>query len=470
MMLLRIALCVLGSCAASAQAFEPLTEWREVERIRAAATAAHAQAGTLGRFDSHAGPLYLAPDGRFALVPEFDAEAPLGAMVGTHQTDGNALLLRFTGSATNRDMLPEAEAAAYDVMAAAHLVARQDDGQAAADAQQRLGSALERAAGVLGEEALAELHAAVEHIDEIDAFAHEQRLLVVAHSGGVLLVDTDSLATLASRWRGAELTLNAQMWKLPEAALASQPDGEAFDGSVVIARPLQAGLPAELAGLLIPGVVQARVVEVLTRAEDVAWKLHRGQVRVRIDHGTDAGLFVGQLLNGMPPDERIAAELVEVAEASAVATIEVERFAPGDAPQMPTRGIVLANRVEHPLGCPLPVGVPVAATVTKAPASDQLEWDEEGFAFFELAIDRGSRDGLALGDAFEFDPQDGWCSCEGQVRALAAKSATVLFRVQRYAAEHDVPLPAAGDTLVTPAWRSAFGQFDAPQALPAAAD
>lgn len=464
--MLRIALCVLGFHAASAQAFQPLTEWREVERIRETAMAATARPGPLGKFDSHGGPLYLAPDGRFVMVPTFEEVEARGAMLGTHTLDGNILVLRFTGSATNRDLLTAQEAAAYDVMAAALAVAQQEDAMDAERAQQRLESALQHAAGVVGEEELAQLHMALEHIDELDVdVAHEQRLLAVPHAEATLLVDADSLAMLASRWRGAELTLDAQMWKLPATAAGHQTDGEAFDGSVVIARPLQAGLPPEITDLLIPGIVQARVVEVLTRPEDLAWKSHRGEVRVRIDRGADVGLFVGQMLNGMPPDERLGARVIEVLDASAVASIEVERFAPGDVPQMPAPGIVLANRVEHPLGCPLPVGVAVAATVTMAPeGADQLDWDEEGFAFFELTIDRGSHDGLALGDVFRFDPEDGWCNCEGQVRAVAAKSATVLFRLHRYGADHEVPTPGAGDMLVTPAWRSAYGAFNAPDA------
>lgn len=250
-------------------------------------------------------------------------------------------------------------------------------------------------------------------------------------------------------------------------------DGDGgFDGGFTIADPLDAGLPAELTDLLIPGIVRARVLEVLTPADAIAWKSHRGEVRVRIDRGADARLFVGQVLNGTPPDEHIGARLVEVGEDTAIATIDIERFAPGDFPQMPRPGIVLANRLQDPIGCPLPVGVALAATVTDVPdGADELAWDEDGFAFFELVIDRGARHGLAPGDRLEYDPEDDWCACQGRVQSVESQHATVLFRVQRFHPDHEVAIPGKGDELVTPAWRSSYNTFDSLQSpIPVTAD
>jgi hypothetical protein len=283
------------------------------------------------------------------------------------------------------------------------------------------------------------------------------RMLRVPYRGGELLVPEMALKMIALGWDGEEpLSLMPVAWRLP--AGVTPPDEDGYP-EFEIANPLSAGLPIELAGLLRRDVIEGSVVEVLDTPETLEWKRHATSVRVKLDRGANHGLYTDMDIYGLPPDEGFFAQVVEVKGEEAVATVSLSRFAPGDAVELPARGLRFATRRATGVGCHVDTSAALRAKVLAAatPAADAA-WDADGFAFAEMTIDQGRRHGLLAGDRFSAEAEE--IDGEGRVARVEAERAVVLWRVQRYDERQDVRWPVAGDALVTPAWqREAWDAF-----------
>lgn len=450
---LLLALALLCPAVAAAQSMTHA--WKDVEAIRAAAADAPPAASFAGTYASADTPLWLAPDGRFAIeLPRFDDASPQLALTGRWSREGEWLVIERQSTAVDASHLELPDRLRVEAaVLAGDLAMAGGDRERVEELSLRLAESIAALRDHVDDEEFAALSAALEELA-----AHEpatespspMRLLLVSMSDGSYLVDEASLPAVASRWDGGALELRPAFWHRHDTE-------QAFDGKLVVDKPMAAGLPRAITDLLIPQQLRVRVLELLTPAEELAWSHHRAKARLRIDRGSDAGLFVGQDLFGLPPDEGVMIEVVELAADSAVAEIPVERFAPDDRPPLPAPGMAFSNRPQRTLGCGLPEGVELSAEVLAVDvAPTDLAWDAEGYAWFVATIDRGARDGLAAGDRIAFDSDEGWCACEGRVEAVEPQRASVRFRVQRFDDDIEgLAFPGVGDTVVTPAWQRA---------------
>lgn len=442
--LLLILFC--GNALASSPAFEDvsLAEWSEVTEIER-----RAKAGGLAGYEAASGTWLLAPDGRIAIVflrdEDEDGEGARSAMLGRYELQGSWLTVELGGSAIDLASLSKEQRAEYEEWQAASLAAK--DAAQAATAPHEAGA---RAGPDPAADTESEIdaEAAAQAEAELEAI-RRPRYLRVAYRGGELLVREQFLPMAANQWNGKEpLELYAEAWRLP--AGAAPKDGE---HTFKIEDPLRAGLPYELARLLRADAIEARVAEVLETAETLEWQRQRAKVHLLLDRGQHAGLYVGMSLRGLPPDEEFSGEIVSATADQSRLELQVERFAPGDAVALPTPGVRFTTRGERG-ACAIDTSVALRAKVaTVATPAELVQWDEEGYAWFELQLDQGAAQGLAVGDRLhaENDETDG----EGRVLSVASRHATVQWRAQRYSKTAKLQLPAAGDALVTPAWQRA---------------
>jgi hypothetical protein len=437
-----------NSIAAPMFAIPEQREWSEVEEIQALATKAAAVSG-VGRYQAFGSAFFFAPDGRIAMVMDGegkDAEAS-SSMLGTHRRDGNWLEVRTDGIAINIDALSPEEKAEYD-----ELNRMADDVSEAPAAADEVGASLLA-------EGTAEDVAPDASDDEV---AYDvRRLLFIPYRGGELLLDAPSVRRVAASWSGdGPLLIRALAWRLPEA----ETPAEAYP-EFSIDDPLAAPLPHELRSLLRRDSIETRMVEVVNPADALKWRGAYSEITMRLDRGSDHGLYPEMDLFGLPPDERIFARVTEVEKEHAIATFSIERFAPDEAVTLPTPGMRLTTRREQQgsTGCAIDTSVALRGKVVRStPPLEEATWDEYGYAFVTLTLDQGSADGVMAGDRFnaERDELDG----EGRVRGVSAHESQVTWRLQRYDAEQPIKAPLPGDTLVTPAWQraaeDAFGAGD----------
>ncbi len=433
-------------------------DWPKVEEaIAAAQTAAPQQRA--GVYPGRRGILYLAADGRAALVsergtsadeaPGGEAETPLRfATLAQWRDVGDGIEL-FGPSDTQepRDQFPKADIEEFQTMldtvypglSLEEFVAQFKHEYQDAHRYGRVSSD-----AVNGEPA---------------ARRAWMRLLAVEDAGGVLLLDRDWLLPQAQRWDGqGALKLQPEFWRAagPESALASM-DSESPD--YALADPLHPDVPQALRGLLRPETIRARVLGRVDPEAPIPWESHRAQVQLRLDRGSEDGLIEGMALYGVAPDERWFAEVKRLDAHEAVATIYVSRFAPDDEVKLPAQGMTFTSRREgsggDSMACDLDTSAPVRAAITAVIAPEGgPEFDADGYAYIELELDQGSAEGLAVGDELYFDRnenEDIWG--EGRVRRVDAASSRVLWRGRRWHESREVEWPARGQHLVTPAWQ-----------------
>jgi hypothetical protein len=399
--------------------------WTAAETTMAAA--AKAAPGTIAGvyLSAYGERLHLSPDGKAAAHYGFgDDDDAESAMTGTYIHDGNWLVLSLDGHAFNPATAPTSFVDAL------------------------IDSLLENVAGLFGRDEDSDIGEYADfHGHGIDPDMARRRLLLVPYAGGHLLIDESMLEYAASSRNGdGELRLHATYAKLP--------DGSVSDESEYVLDDLdQANLPAELARMLSRETIEATAIERLTDAADLAWQAHRAAVRFRVDRGELHGLYNGMRLHGRAPFEHIFARVVELEAGHAVAEWHIERFHPDDLVELPPPGMRLASRGLPNQGCGLDFSVAVRARVlSTTTGSEGPDYDSDGFAWFELDVDHGAMQGLAIGDTLS--AEDDWGMGEGRVQSVRSNEATVLWRVRRYGAQHQVDLPKRGQWLVTPAWRS----------------
>lgn len=428
---------VLMAASASAQMDESmLRPWSDVESVLEAP-------GTL-KFENAYQAYWMARDGRLVTRSARPGDDGEPAALGTWQGDGAWLTLKQGHVAYPSDAaLAQARKEWEDYRAEFEANAQTEEAQAEFLIEEDTQAGAEEEA----EEAA----------DEGDSEPSGMRLLRIPHAGGELLVAEWSLKSLAASWDGSgPLKVMPMAWRLPPGRA---PDATEDFPTFEIAHPLSAGLPIELAGLLRRDAIQGSVIEVLDTPEMLKWESHEATVRVKLDRGSNHGLYQDMDLYGLPPDEGFFAQVVELKGEEGVAELHVSRFSAADAPELPSRGLRFTTRREAGTGCHVDTSAAVRGKVLAlATPPKAAAWDEDGFAFIELAIDQGSRHGLMAGDDFgaEIDDVRG----EGRVERVEPDRATVLWRAQRYDEDDEIRWPAVGDALVTPAWqREAWDAF-----------
>jgi hypothetical protein len=260
------------------------------------------------------------------------------------------------------------------------------------------------------------------------------------------------LVSTAAGWKGeGPLSIWPEAWRIP--GLAAPKDGEFESPDVSIEDPLHSNLPWELARLLRRDAIEARVSEAQTDPAALQWSHHRAKQRLTLDRGERHGLYVGMDVYGLPPDERIFAQIVEVQPDQAIAEFSIERFAPGDPVELVGPGARVSTRRDATQGCGIDTSVAVRAKVIGVKTAEPLQYDAEGYAWVQFEIDQGSAHGLALNDTLDAEGHE--IQGDGRVRAIQPDRATVLWRVQRWDEDSEPTLPTVGAALVTPAWRRA---------------
>lgn len=413
--------------------------WSEVLEIRA-----QAEKARVAPYDFHNGTWMLAPDGRYVVVADVDEDHafPATAMLGRYAIDGNWIELEWQGMAHDFDgMSPEARA---------RYEAWKQEMQAAYEAESAELVDDEPDASEVDVEATLDAEAA-DADEEMADDARRQRFLRVPYRGGELLVPDQMLTMIASGWRGdGPLELMAAAWRIP--GFSRDPDDHSFEFS--IDDPLHANLPHELARLLRPEAIEARVVEVRETPQDLKWMHQMAQVHLQLDRGERHGLYPEMSVYGLPPDDDVYGRIVEVEADRAVVQVHVQRFSPREQPTLPSVGLRMTTRPLKSGACALDYSAALRGSVSApVPATDAIDWDAEGFAWIELAFDQGGVHGLSLGDRLyaEDDEIDG----EGRVIVVESSQSRVLWRVQRYDEEQEITLPQQDSKLVTPAWRRA---------------
>jgi hypothetical protein len=428
----RAALLSIGlvACLGASQASPPmpaseLRDWDEVESIRRDTPAA-------ATYQSMMGAWLLAPDGRYAMVPHHDDdEGPPSAILGRHRVDGGWIEVELQGHAIDLDRLDASQRAEYEAWREEIAIEEAVEAEASvADDAEQDGTDVAEAA------------------DAMDEWLR-RRLLRVPYAGGELLVRESFVLMAANGWDGsAPLELIAEAWRLPENVAPGE-----FEHRFLIEDPLRAGLPVELTRLLRRDSIEARVLEVKESTQTLEWRAHEAKLHLGLDRGERAGLYRGMTMRGLPPDEDVSGEIVEVTLDDATLRVSVDRFSPRETPTLPTPGVRLTTRWDRD-ACPIDTSAAVRAKVTAVATPPELvAWDEDGFAFFELDLDQGAAQGLMAGDRLAAEDRD--VDGEGRVLEAASGKANVLWRVRRYHESMPVRLPAAGDVLVTPAWQRA---------------
>ncbi len=426
---------ILLAAAAPALSSEPgahhpaepgkVVPWSEVQALTNRAAAQRVLP-----YQSMGSQFWLLPDGALLWLGADEKSAPArAASLGTHLRSGPWLELRLEKFAVNRDALSPDERDHFDAATKAQADAEAKSAGAAADRSQSAGE---------------------------DVAVDVQKLLVVPHAGGELLLHEQSLLGFAGAWDGkGPLEVSPIAFRVPPSAKPDQ------YGQFAIPDPMNAGLPAPLHDLLRPETIESRVVRILDSAEALDWKPSwsglEAEVRVEIDAGERDGLLVGMELEGLPPDEGTDVTIVEIEAERAIATTTVTRFGPSDDVRLPLAGARVATRSDVPGHCGNDATVALEAKVTAVGRTLGSEAsDGMNISWTELDIDRGSTQGLRYDDVLyiQSDSADG----EGRVRMLGPNAATVIWREISYVDEGEDPKatpPVAGTVLWTSTARSA---------------
>lgn len=447
-------------------AMRPQTQrWSDVREIADAARSAvpDAVAGTYTTGYGWGTLLHLAPDGRWTVEIAVD-ELAQAELDGTDFTIADMPRSAPVGD-YRHEQRTDGEVLAMDVVTAVIDPASLHERSAQVMVRSMAASGMDvEAIALAADEAAAAAEATAE-----DQRTPWQNLFVIRVDDGIVLVDESSFGDIAARWNGEgplQITHGVFHKRVGLQHAATEPAP-----TPTVSDPLNASLPVALARLLRQDTLEFRVTE-LPGADNLEWSYQQAEAPIRLRPLQTASPAPGTQLMGLPPDDAWSAQVTEVAaDGTVTATVSVSRFSPEDAPAFPPIGMRFSNRGVASVGCSLPEGVPVRAKVTAvASATEEIVWDEDGFAFVDIVVDQGARAGLAPGDSL--DLEQGGAFAEGRVRSTTSDSAHVTWRMQRFFEADAVPLPAVGDALVTPAWRAVeqelFGSPDV--ALDAAAD
>jgi hypothetical protein len=282
------------------------------------------------------------------------------------------------------------------------------------------------------------------------------RLLPTPHSDGWLLVDQDSVESMANFWNQyGRAFFSPKYWNDTPAAEEKIDHGWR---QITYKSPLPANLPSAFTGLLLNAPRLVTVSEWLDDPAEPVWIAHEATLRVRVDFTSAAGARSGMTLHGIAPDERWLATLTDVDEHAATAELKLKRFSPWDAVELPTRGLRFSTRSGRAQSetCGADTSAAVQAQVTEMldTEANGIEWDADGFAFVRLRIDQGRAHGLIPGDELSAEDYSHGPG-EGRVESADSGQAVVLWRIQRYHPSMSVEAPSVGASLVTPAWRRA---------------
>ena len=417
--------------------------WDEVQDIEA-----RAQSARIEPYDSFMGRWLLTPDGRFAIVNPASEEhgMPASAVLGRHRLDGHWLELSFDGAAIDLAGMKPEHRAKYE--------AWQEQVRVESEADEVVETQNDSAPSIESDSADVPTDEGADRESESDGGEGDlarQRYLRLPYRGGELLVADHSLAMIASQWKGeGPLKVMPMAWRIP--GFTRDPEDYSFDFE--IDDPLRANLPWELTRLLRPEAIESRVTEVRESHDDLKWKHQTAAVHLRLDRGETHGLYPEMNVYGLPPDDDVYGRIVEVQPDHAIARIQVQRFSPREQPRLPSVGLRVTTRSTKGGACALDFSAALRGSVlsVRTPA-DKLEWDEEGYAWFELSLDQGRMQGLSVGDKLyaEDDEIDG----EGRVVSTDSERSVVLWRVQRYGEVQGIRLPRRDSKLVTSAWKRA---------------
>lgn len=446
-----------------------LHDWASRDWPKVAAVVADAEAappGPAGAWQGEMGVLYLAADGRGALLRGSDDDGEEDAARDDATRETYAMLLEWRAAGDDLELLnPQAVTAPRERFS--------DE-----EVEEFLESFGSHYAGLAPQELVQRIRDEYEPYDEDQEEASSDaqrwmRMVLLHDRGNMILLDRERLLAQAQRWRGdGALELAPAFWRASgeDSPLAAM-DPHAPD--YALADPLHPGVPKALRDLLRAQAIETRVLARLDADAPLQWRHHSAQVRLRLDRGSDDGLIEGMALYGLPPNEGWYAELSQVGADESVATMHLSRFAPDDEVALPARGTAFTTRRDAPLRCGVDTSAAVRAaiTVVAAPA-DGVTLDADGYGYLDLEVDQGRGEGLAAGDRLYLEQDaDGEAriSGEGRVRQVGADSARVLWRTYRWlgaweededAGEGAAPvkversaLPAVGQHLVTPAWR-----------------
>jgi hypothetical protein len=422
--------------AASIPMLETQRDWTEVERIRQSADSAG-----ITPYASMSGSWWLTPDGHLAveLVGPAEASLPRSAMLGRYAFDGPWMTVSVEGAAIDLDSLSPDARAEYDEWARAEeAVAEEIEAEAEpvhdADVSTAPGNDADDEAPMATEAPVV------------------QRYLRVAHGALELLIDEAALVAIATAWKGqGDLEIpvyRVSAWRAPDGTVEPQDFQHVFR----IADPLRAALPIELSRLLRVDPIEARATEALTQASTLGWRGGYSEFDLRLDRGSDAGLFVEMPVHGVAPDDEFRGKLIAVAPDHSTARFMIQRFSPRDPAVVPAVGMRFSTRELAPGQCALDLSAAVRGkvqatrTVTLGP-----EATEAGFAWAELSLDQGAAQGLAVGDVLLAESDD--IEGEGRVYRVESHRSDVLWRMHRFDESHQPQAPGKGSALVTPAWR-----------------
>jgi hypothetical protein len=294
------------------------------------------------------------------------------------------------------------------------------------------------------------------HSDSEAEDDRQKRLLRISHADGYLLIEEERLPDVAQRWSGEGplwLTYGV-MWSenlRPGLSLRAGLNDEGF----AIDSPLSAATPEPLRKLLRPEPIEARVAGAADDPAARDWSWGNAQARYRLDKGSAAGLYVGMSLYPQDLGDSPSLRVEEVAPDHAIAIGQLSRFAPTDAPLEPREGQVYVTRhVGARQSCGIDTSAAVRARMTAVRALHEGEADEEGFLWFEVDIDHGSRAGLELEQSLSLEGAE-FAAGESRVRALRPDSATLLWRMHEAMSQGETKGPRIDGHAVTRAWQTA---------------
>jgi hypothetical protein len=249
----------------------------------------------------------------------------------------------------------------------------------------------------------------------------------------------------------------------PNKATSNALAGDGF----VLNQPLAFSTPEPLRRLLQVEPVVARVIAPLDDPTQRDWSTGSSSARYQLDVGSQQGLFQGMVLQAVS-DEAFSMKVESVEENSAVGVLTLTRFLPTDPIAEPAPGqqfTACPERAETP-ACRRVPPMPQRAKITRvAPIS--VEADER-FRWYEVHINRGSRQGLVLDD--EMLSEHSWVEGQARLRSVESDSAVLLWRVSAgpSGTRRGPPkLPQAGEYAINKSWQLTAGKRDAESALAA---
>jgi len=397
--------------------------------------------------------LWLSPDGRYAYLEyadwnedgqalEGNPEEPYSGEFGNYRWEGDWLVL--TGDSWLRNMPPMQDELLR--MGVAQTLQTLPEGSDADDAIAEIETFLAAEAAELAAEGQ------LEDGEELPA----RRLLRLTYASGFLLLGESELPDLAQRWTGeGPLWLTSGvMWSeglRPGLSLRAGLKGTGF----AIDSPLSTTTPEPLRILLRPETIEVRVVATVDDPAAREWSWGNAQARYRLDRGSAAGLYVGMSLYPQDLGDSPYLRVEEVAKEHAIAIGHLSRFAPTDAPLEPREAQAYVTRhVGARQSCGIDTSAAVRAQITAVRPLRQGEADADGFLWFEVDIDQGSRAGLELEQSLSLEGEEHLAG-ESRVRALRADSATLLWRTHQAMSEDDSVGPRVDGHAVTRAWQRA---------------